>query len=116
MTQTDKPANEPEVAMARWDLDRQSDVDSDSWRHDCSVLGCSHKAVKFGYVRDTIADVRGALDRWPRAAPSAWWRIRHCLHHSATPEEIGQMRDRIAELEQVAIDQAEEIASIWGSE
>lgn len=104
MTQTDKPANEPEVAMARWDLDRQSDVDSDSWRHDCSVLGCSHKAVKFGYVRDTIAvrRVRGALDRF-----------RHCLHHSATPEEIGQMRDRIAELEQVAIDQAEEIASIW---
>ena len=31
-------------------------------------------------------------------------------------EKIAAMRDRIAELEQVAIDQAEKIASVWGSE
>ena len=64
MTKIDKPANEPEVAMARWD---ESHVDIDN---------------------DTFVGRGG---------------------HTA-------MRDRIAELEQVAIDQAEKIASVWGSE
>ena len=99
MTKIDKPANEPEVAMARWD-ESHVDIDNDTfvgrgghrhWRHMglvCGVSGCSHEA----------ANAPGFPPR--------------CNHHSATPEEIAAMRDRIAELEQVAIDQAEKIAAM----
>ncbi len=75
MTKIDKPANEPEVTMARWDKSR--------------------------YVRDVH---EALLDR------SGGFEI------DPVPEEIAVLRDRIAELEQVAIDQAEKIASVWGSE
>ena len=85
MTKIDKPANEPEVAMARWD-ESHVDIDNDTF-----VGRGGHTAM-----RDRIAELEQvAIDQ---------------------AEKIAALRDRIAELEQVAIDQAEKIASVWGSE
>jgi len=99
MTKIDKPANEPEVTMARWDksryvrdvhealLDRSGGFEIDPVPEEIAVL------------RDRIAELEQVVMRSRDQA-----------------EKIAAMRDRIAELEQVAIDQAEKIASVWGSE
>jgi len=127
MTKIDKPANEPEVAMARWDESHVSskwplDIDNDTFvgrgGHRHCVVGAANAAFD---VCETLALLRhmglvcGVSGCSHEAANAPGFPPR-CNHHYATPEEIAAMRDRIAELEQVAIDQAEKIASIWGSE